>query len=109
MSWDLLLFLPWAFVFYIMWSDLIRNQEEKIMAMSGAKHHSKTLKVLMKTLHKCNEIVEVKETSHGWTFVASNGETFGHHPTSKTCHKLRSWLRKNTKLAQGIIVKITKS
>ena len=79
------------------------------MAMRGAKHHSKTAKLLIRTLLKCRDVKEVKETSHGWTFISYNGSTFGHHPTSKTLHKLRSWLRKNTKLDERTIAKITKS
>ena len=103
------LLASWSVVFYIMFKDLFTNQEENNMSMRGAKHHSKTTKVLLKTLHKCNEISAIRETSSGWDFQATNGESFAHHPTSKTCHKVRSWLRKNTRIPEGIVVKITKS
>lgn len=81
------------------------------MAMRGAKHHSKTQKALMKTLKKCKEIKAVvpNPSGHGWIIQAYDGDTFGHHPCSKTLHKLRSWLRKKTTLDKGTIDRITKS
>jgi len=77
--------------------------------MRTAKHHSKSFKLLRKTLENCNEIVEMRAKKNGMILVASSGETFCHHETSKELKKMRSFLRRNTKIPNDILQKITKS